>query len=306
MGLVGPRVESRGEEVVISGIAPFNLKQILESGQAFRWAGEDVFTGVVRARVLRVRQDGDELVLMSPVDDEAVHMVIRYFALDTDHASVERRLVERDAALERAVGFSPGLRLLRQDPWECLISFILSARNAIPLIRRTVEQIAATFGDPIAAEEGSEDPGAASFFSFPTPGRLSSASVLDLVECGAGFRSQYVKTAAERIASGDFSLAGLKDLGYERAKAKLTELRGVGEKIADCVLLFSLGFYEAFPIDVWMTRVMRYVYFGGRKVPIGVIAEFAHRRFGDLAGYAQQYLFHYARKKLADQLRGLE
>ncbi|MEW6228803.1 MAG: DNA glycosylase [Bacillota bacterium] len=301
-----PRIESRDEEVVISGIAPFNLKETLESGQAFRWAGEDVFTGVVRGRVLRVRQDGDELVLMTPVDDEAVHMVIRYFALDMDHASIERRLVEKDAALEWAVGFSPGLRLLRQDPWECLISFILSARNAIPLIRRTVEQIARTYGDPIVAEEGSEGPGTTCFFSFPTPGRLASASVLDLVNCGAGFRSQYVKVTAERIASGDFSLAGLKDLGYDKAKAKLMELRGVGEKVADCVLLFSLGFYEAFPIDVWMTRVMRYIYFGGRKVPTSVIAEFARRRFGDLAGYAQQYLFHYARKKLAAQLCGLE
>ncbi|MFZ5924364.1 MAG: DNA-3-methyladenine glycosylase family protein [Bacillota bacterium] len=305
---MSPGVESRGQEVVISGIAPFNLKETLESGQAFRWAGEDVFTGVVRGRVLRVRQDGDELVLMNPVDDEAVHMVIRYFALDMDHASIERRLVEKDAALECAVGFSSGLRLLRQDPWECLISFILSARNAIPLIRRTVEQMARTYGDPIATEDGSgsEGLGAACFFSFPTPGRLASASVLDLVKCGAGFRSQYVKATAERIASGDFSLAGLKDLGYERAKAKLMELRGVGEKVADCVLLFALGFYEAFPIDVWMTRVMRYIYFGGREVPASVIAEFAHRRFGDLAGYAQQYLFHYARKKLAAQLRGLE
>lgn len=306
--MASPRVESRGEELVISGISPFNLKETLESGQAFRWSGREVFAGVMGRRVVQLRQEADNLVLVHPLDDEAVCAVIRYFALDMDHASIERQLVEKDQALECAVEFAPGLRLLRQDPWECLISFIISARNAISLIRRTVENIARAHGDPIYHAAGGDlsGPGAACSFIFPTAGRLASASVLDIVKCGAGFRSQYVKAAAEKIASGDLNLARLRDLGYRRARAELMEVRGVGEKVADCVLLFSLGFYEAFPIDVWMTRVMRYIYFEGSKVPIPAIAEFAREKFGDLAGYAQQYLFHYARKKLGAEIRGLE
>ncbi len=292
----GPRVELRGSEALISGIAPFNLEETLKSGQTFRWSGQEVFTGVVRDRVYRVRQCADGLVLESPLDDAAIEATVAYFALDTDHASIERQLVERDPTLEPIVAFSTGMRVLRQEPWECLVSFILSARNAIPLIRRTVEGLSRAFGHPIDA----------SFFSLPTPGQLASANVLDLVRCGAGFRSQYVKSAAERVASGEFDLGALRGLGYRKAKERLMELRGVGEKVADCVLLFSFGFYEAFPIDVWMTRVMRYVYFDGKKVPVPEIAEFAHERFGELAGYAQQYLFHYARKKLADRIRGLE
>ncbi len=306
MSAEGPTIEPRGREVVIYGVEPFDLTQTLDSGQAFRWAaGRDVFTGVVRGRVVRIRQEGRDLVLLEPTDDEGVRMVVRYFSLDTDHAAIERRLAETDEWLARAVAAFPGLRLLRQDPWECLISFILSARNAIPLIRRAIERIASTYGDPIAPDgpPGGEAP---SFFAFPTAGQLACANVVDLVKCGAGFRSQYVKAAAERVASGDLNLATLKGLGYERAKARLMELRGVGDKIAGCVLLFSFEFHEAFPIDVWMTRIMRHVYFNGARVSPATIAEFARERFGELAGYAQQYLFHYARKELADEIRHLD
>ncbi len=310
MSSVRPKVESRGGRVVISGISPFDLKNTLESGQAFRWRTEDgVFTGVVRGRVIRAKQDGESLVLLGSVDDGLVHAAVRYFSLDVDHASIERQLTEKDHALRCAVMSFPGLRLLRQDPWECLVSFILSARNAIPLIRRAVEQIARTYGDSIAqgdAGASGANGGEGLHYSFPTPGQLASADVLDLVRCGAGFRSQYVKAAAERVACGDIDLGSLRGLCYEAAKESLMTLRGVGEKIADCVLLFSLGFYEAFPIDVWMTRVMRYFYFGGSKVSAATIAQFAQERFGDLAGYAQQYLFHYARNRLADEIRGLE
>lgn len=302
--MVRPLVRRCGGEVIISGISPFDLEETLTSGQAFRWTGCGTFTGVVRGRVIKVRQKGASLVLEAPVDDEGVQMVTEYFALDTDHAEIERLLCEKDDALKCAVGFAPGLRLLRQEPWECLVTFILSAHNAIPLIQRTVERIAGAYGDPIP----SSDPECAgdAHFGFPTPDQLARPGVAGIAGCGAGFRAPYVREAAERIASGSFDLPGLGKLAYADAKERLMELRGVGKKIADCVLLFSLGFYQAFPIDIWMTRVMRYFYFDGKKVPISTIAEFAGQRFGDLAGYAQQYLFHYARKKLASEIRGLE
>lgn len=306
-----PKIEACRDEVIISGIEPFDLKETLDSGQAFRWNEEDgVFTGVVRRRIIRARQIGDSLVLLGPACDEGIRLAVDYFSLDVDHADIERRLCAMDPIIECAVRSFPGLRLLRQEPWECLTSFILSARNAIPLIRRAVERIARTYGDPIVQEGGVLGGAGASGdgvrYSFPTPGTLASADVLDIVKCGAGFRSQYVKAAAERVSSGDIDLDGLRRLDYEDARARLMSLRGVGEKVADCVLLFSLGFYEAFPIDVWMTRVIRYFYFGGSKVSTATIAQFARKEFGGLAGYAQQYLFHYARKKLASELRGLE
>jgi len=314
VSLVVPKIEMRRDNAVISGISPFNLKETLESGQAFRWDLEDgVFTGVVRGRVIRAAQEGDSLVLIKPGSEEVIHLATDYFSLDVDQADIEERLRSMDPTLDSAVRSFTGLRLLRQEPWECLVSFILSARNAIPLIRRAVERIARAYGDPILQENddglpthGGRGSGQTSYYSFPTPGRLASADVLDLVRCGAGFRSQYVKAAAERVASGDIDLQALRSLGYEGAKERLMSLRGVGEKVADCVLLFSLGFYEAFPIDVWMTRVMRYVYFGGSKVSAATITQFARERFGELAGYAQQYLFHYARRKLASELRGLD
>ncbi|MGE5587000.1 MAG: DNA-3-methyladenine glycosylase family protein [Clostridia bacterium] len=309
--MIEPRIETHRDEVIVSGVSPFDLKETLESGQAFRWnAEDDAFVGVVRGRVLRATQRGDSLVLVGPADEEDIRLTVEYFSLDIDHASIERRLCEMDPVLECAVRSFTGLRVLRQEPWECLVSFILSARNAIPLIRRTVERIACAYGDPIVRDEGVRQDGNGSrktvYYSFPTPGRLASADVLDLVKCGAGFRSRYVKAAAEKVASGDIDLEGLRGLGYEAAKERLMSLVGVGEKVADCVLLFSLGFQQAFPIDVWMTRVMRYCYFGGSRVSTATIAHFARERFGDLAGYAQQYLFHYARRKLALELRAVE
>ncbi|MGE5594260.1 MAG: DNA-3-methyladenine glycosylase family protein [Betaproteobacteria bacterium] len=314
MSLVVPKIETRRDDVVISGISPFNLKETLESGQAFRWdVADGLFTGVVRGRVIRAVQEGDSLVLVRPGCEEVIRLAIDYFSLDVDQASIEERLCNTDPTLDSAVRSFSGLRLLRQEPWECLVSFILSARNAIPLIRRAVERIARAYGDPIFQEsddsvqtDDGSGPAQTPYYSFPTPGRLASADVLDLVRCGAGFRSQYVKAAAERVASGGIDFQALRTLGYEGAKEKLMGLRGVGEKVADCVLLFSLGFYQAFPIDVWMTRVMRYVYFGGSKVSAATIAQFARERFGELAGYAQQFLFHYARRKLAPELRGLD
>ncbi len=135
---------------------------------------------------------------------------------------------------------------------------------------------------------------------------LADADIEELLECRTGFKAPYIKEAAMRIASGDFDLYGVGDLEYPEAKKRLMEFKGIGNKVADCILLFAFGFYQAFPIDVWVTRIMRYLYFDSKKVPLRVISEFAHEKFGDLAGYAQQYLFYYARNMLGAEIRGLE
>lgn len=301
-------VESVGDDVRFSGIAPFSLKDTLLCGQAFRWHPTapdfSAFTGVVEGRVLSVRQEGESMILEGPADEDVVSMTRDYFALDVDLGDIERRLKEIDSAVQTAIDFAPGIRLLKQDPWEALVTFIISARNSIPLIRRSVELLAEKYGDPIPDEH--KGCACGEFFAFPRPEALAEASFDGLLECRVGFKVPYINEAAKKIASGEFDLYGIADLEYAEAKSKLMEFRGIGSKVADCILLFAFGFYNAFPIDVWVTRIMRYLYFDGKKVPLRVIHEFAQEKFGDLAGYAQQYLFYYAKHKLGAEIRGLE
>ncbi|NLJ60490.1 MAG: 8-oxoguanine DNA glycosylase [Firmicutes bacterium] len=301
-------VEVSGSDVRFSKISPFNLKDTLMCGQAFRWTSTGcdncAYTGVVKGKVLRVRQEHECLILEGPVDEDTRNMVMDYFALDVDLGEIENRLREIDPAVGVAIDFSPGIRLLRQDPWEAMVTFIISARNSIPLIRRSVELLAEKHGDPIP--QGHRGDACDLHFSFPDPGVLADADIEELLECRTGFKAPYIKEAAMRIASGDFDLYGVGDLEYPEAKKRLMEFKGIGNKVADCILLFAFGFYQAFPIDVWVTRIMRYLYFDSKKVPLRVISEFAHEKFGDLAGYAQQYLFYYARNMLGAEIRGLE
>ena len=303
-------VESIGDDVRFCGIAPFSLRDTLMCGQAFRWhstgTGNDVcaYTGVVKGKVLTVRQEDECLILEGPTDEDSVCMTRDYFALDVDLGEIESRLREIDPALGTAIDFASGIRLLRQDPWEAMVTFIISARNSIPLIRRSVELLAEKYGDPIPDRRNGE--ACEAYFSFPGPEALAGADIEGLLQCRTGFKAPYIREAAERIVSGEFDLSGVGDLEYAEAKSRLMDFRGIGNKVADCILLFAFGFYGAFPIDVWVTRIMRYLFFDGRKVPLRVISEFAHEKFGDLAGYAQQYLFYYARNKLGAEIRGLE
>ena len=301
-------MESDGCDVRFSRIAPFSLKDTLMCGQAFRWmsVSNDVsaYTGVVKGRVLKVRQEDECLILEGPVDEDTVRMTQDYFALDVDLGEIESRLRGIDPAVGTAIDFAPGIRLLRQDPWEAMVTFIISARNSIPLIRRSVELLSEKYGDPIP--RGRKGDASEAYFTFPSPGILAGAGIEELLDCRTGFKAPYIKEAAERIASGGFDLHGVGELEYAEAKSRLMEFKGIGNKVADCILLFAFGFYQAFPIDVWVTRIMRYLYFDSKKVPLRVISEFAHEKFGDLAGYAQQYLFYYARNKLGAEIRGLE
>lgn len=294
--------------VRFSGISSFSLKDTIQCGQAFRWkeAGPDnsSYIGVAKGRVLQVRQEDNCLILEGPINEDTVNMVMDYFALDIDLGRIEDQLREIDPLMDLAIDYAPGIRLLRQDPWEALVTFIISARNSIPLIARSVELLAEKYGDPIQNRCG--DGTSRRYYSFPTPEALSAAYIEGLLDCRTGFKAPYIKEASERIASGEFDLYGIRNMEYFEAKEKLMEIKGVGNKVSDCILLFAFGFYRAFPVDVWVTRIMRYFYFDSKKVPLRVISEFAYEKFGDLAGYAQQYLFYYGRNKLGAEIRGLE
>jgi N-glycosylase/DNA lyase len=208
-----------------------------------------------------------------------------------------------DAPMHDAVAACRGLRVLRQDPWECLASFILSSTKQIVQIRQIVSLLCERFGETTnCSVEPAARPGLATGrtlqFAFPTPEKIASATEIQLRNCKMGFRAPNLLAAARQIAGGKFDLEKIRKLDYPEARAELMKLRGVGGKIADCVLLFGYGFDSAFPIDVWIERALQRLYFPRRRAGEKCLRHFAATHFGPHAGFAQQYLFHYIRTKL--------
>jgi len=219
------------------------------------------------------------------------HWLTHYLQLDVDLGEVTRTFPD-DEPMRAAVLACRGLRLLRQDPWECLASFILSSTKQIVQIRQIAALLCQRYGEPLAVA-----PGCPPAFAFPSPARLARATEAELRACKMGFRAPYLLATARLIADGQCDLGRLHALPIETARAKLMQLPGVGRKIADCVLLFACGFDSAFPVDVWMMRALRQLYFPRRSVSRPRLHRFAATHFGPRAGYAQQYLFHYIRTK---------
>lgn len=275
---------------------PFDLAASLESGQAHRWRREgEWFTGVIQGSFVKIRQASfsaqgsarDVVEFRSEPWPEAALLprLQAYFRLDDDLNAVYQEICQ-DLRVAEMVGRYPGLRLLRQEPWECLIAYICSANNNIPRIHQMVEKLAESFGSPITLDGLVRH-------TFPTPQRLAQVSEGELRQLGLGFRARYIAPAAQAVADGSLDLAALAHAPYEEAKAPLMECPGIGPKIADCVLVFSLEKLEAFPIDVWVRRALGEWYFPGQKTPPDrVLLEWARQHFGRYAGYSQQYLFH--------------
>ena len=262
------------EIVLRINVSDFDLAATLECGQAFRWqrAPDGWFTGVVGRRALRVRQVGN--MLEGDVD-------AHYFALDVPLGKVFATFPDDDV-LQDAVKRHWGLRVLRQEPWETLASFIASSTKQIVQIRQIVAHLARRFGEHDA---------------FPPVEVIARASHRQLLDCKLGFRAKYLLAAARAIDSGAVRLDKLPVMDYERALEELMKLPGVGEKVAACTLLFSCGHDEAFPIDVWVERSLRRLYFPEKKVTHRELREFTRRHFGPYAGWAQQYLFFQERTR---------
>ena len=266
---------------------PLDLAATLESGQAHRWQRDgEFFSGVVYGHLLKVRQvpDGIEIFSSPELDANSKSMLASYFRLDDDLAAIYEE-INRDPRIDAMIRQYPGLRLLRQEPWECLAAFICSATSNIPRIAANMESMADAFGE-LRSLHGRVR------HTFPPAHKIAEAGEGALRELALGFRAKWLANAAIQVAEGALDLEAIRRLPYWKARARLTELPGIGAKIADCVLVFSLDKLEAFPIDRWVSRAVQEWYLNGQKMKYDDIVHWAHDYFGLYAGYAQQYLFH--------------
>lgn len=283
--------------VMLDHLDHFDIKQILESGQVFRFEkiAEHSFILNAKQKLIKIvqQEESSSAIFYNTNISEMDEVWSPYFDLETSYAYIANTLREKDPFMKQAVDFGKGIRILKQDPWEMLISFIISQNKSIPQIKTCIENISCAFGFPINEQTGQEK----NYYSFPTPKELSRATEEMLKECKVGFRAAYILDACHKVLNGDVILNDLYIMEREEAKEKLMTIKGVGPKIADCILLFAYGKTGAFPTDVWIKRVMEGVYFEGKEVKPEEIQKFAKEYFGSLCGYAQQYIFYYGREK---------
>lgn len=294
--------ENVQDGVRLSNLTSFNLYNTLECGQAFRW-NRDIdgwYIGVVGNELIRLRQVDSSVFVSTPVSHKGIQSVVKYFRLDTDHDAMEKEISCIDEHVARAVEFGKGLRIVRQPLWECIVSFIISARNAVPLIKRSVELLCERFGSKLCNQ-------GYTFYTFPKPEVLADADLDDIRACRVAYRAKYIKRTAELVASSEASLDALPHLSTPLAREQLMRLPGVGRKVADCVLLFALNRFEVFPVDVWIQRIMQYFYFDGKPTKLKDILEYAEENFREHAGYVQEYQYFYSRfdEKLKKTLQSL-
>ncbi len=264
----------------------FDLEKTLDSGQVFHWEKvEDGFCGTIGERAVYVEQRGDELRVTRGYGE----LVADYFALDHPLANICRSF-PRDPAMEAARKFCRGLRIIRQPKWECLATFICSSLKQVTHIRQISRKLRERFGD--ARKIGHHE-----LFTFPSAQRLGASSEKELRRCALGYRAKTLLATARLITSGPVDLEKMSALSDVDLREMLCKLPGVGAKIANCVMLFAYERLRAFPIDVWIERVLRQKYFpGARKLNAARLRTFTQEYFGEHGGYAQQYLFHYARR----------
>lgn len=282
----------------------FDLKGTLESGQVFHWVALEAggFRGLIDAQVYTIEQHGETLWItpgaatgssLGLSRETQAARVAHYFALDHPLEAIYASF-PREPVMDEATRFCRGIRIIRQPLWECLATFITSSMKQVKHIQQMSHAVRRRYGTPVAStEEGAE--GA---FLYPTPAQLAAADAAGLRECGLGFRAKSLLGAARAIAEGKADLHAIAHLPDAEALAALCRISGVGEKIANCVLLFAYERIRAFPIDVWIDRALRHHYFAGRKsVTPQQLTAFAASHFGPYGGYAQQYLFHHSRRQ---------
>lgn len=293
------------EYILIESIKNFKLKQIFECGQCFRFEKISDINYIVVAfeRVIELIEDGENILIYNSNESDVRDIWIKYFDLQRDYSDIKDEL-SKDDLLRKSVEFGTGIRLLNQDPFEILISFIISARNSIPSIMKTINKISTKWGTEILYK-------GKTYYAFPTIEQIKDATLEEVQETGASFRSKYIIDTIANVYSSKqamnqeslqkreelkkYDLDYIKSLNDDDCHKALQEFKGVGAKVADCIMLFSMEKYSAFPVDVWVKRAMIYFY-GAQDASLNKIRIFARNKFGKLSGFAQQYLFYYARE----------
>jgi N-glycosylase/DNA lyase len=261
----------------------FDLDLTLSCGQAFRWlSAKDGWQGVVEGNLIRIRQDHRKQTLIYEGTTEAC--ICRYFALDQDLNPILQTIIDRDPEIQGVIEDCRGLRILRQDPWECTLSFLIATYSNIPTIIKRIETLAHTLGRELISDD-------TVYYGFPGPESFSGVCGSSLNACRLGYRGPYLEETACRLARDPGWADRIRDQPYEVGRKELMRLRGIGPKAADCILLFAFQRYEAFPVDVWIRRIMqeRYPVLKGQSNE--AIRRFGQQRFGAYAGYAQEYLY---------------
>lgn len=283
------------EKYIIENQESFKMADIFDCGQCFRWNKQDdgSYIGVIKDAVVKVEQIDNKIIFSGESDGNFKEIINYYFDLNTNYTEYKNKLAKIDEYLFNSIEFGEGIRILRQDLWECIISFIISANNNIPRIKKIIERLSLNYGEKINFD-GKD------YYRFPTPEALSQASVEDLRNLGLGFRDKRIFNTTRMILQKEVNLETLPNLeNTNLMRDELLKLDGVGPKVADCILLFGLKRLDVFPIDVWVRRVMNDLYIHNEneeKVNKKELQKLAEEKFSDLSGLAQQYLFYWRRE----------
>ncbi len=272
--------------LIINDADSFNIEEILECGQCFRFEKIDELYYKITAygKVLNIKQSGSRVEMFPCTEREFENIWKKYFDMERDYNEIKIAISQNDEIMKRAVEYADGIRILNQEPFECLLSFIISQNNNIPRIKGIIERMSEKYGSRLECG-----------CLFPTLEELKNVSEEEFFELRMGFRAKYIRDCLDKLISGEVDLSKIDELDTEELLAMLLKIKGVGQKVADCTMFFSMGRREVFPIDVWVKRVMEHLYFEGQDTSVKNIHNFAKNKWGDYAGYAQQYLFYYAR-----------
>ncbi len=290
------KLTMKEQKIILQKVDSFKLKDIFECGQCFRWnlQEEGSYIGVIRQNVLKIKEEGENIIIEGIGNDKIAEIAEEYFDLKRDYTKIKERLTRIDKHMQTSIQYGQGIRLLNQDLWETILSFIISANNNIPRIKGIIERLCKKYGNKITWE-GKD------YFTFPTPEQLKDVTIKEYRELGLGFRDIRVYETTKKIISKQVDLEKMQENPNTfEVREQLLTLSGIGPKVADCILLFSnLKRLEVFPIDVWVRRVMNDLYIkeaDETKVSKKQIEKIATEKFGDLAGIAQQYLFYWRRE----------
>lgn len=282
-------IESFKDGIIVKDVENFELTHIFDCGQCFRWEKQEDgnYIGVAFERVIEVEKKDKDVIIYNCTEEDFENIWCSYFDLYRDYSTI-KEILHKDPILKSSIEFGKGIRILKQEPFEILISFIISANNRIPMIKRAINNISKKWGNEIEYKNRI-------YYTFPNVEKFKNCTIEELEQCGTGFRAKYIKDTIDRILNNEINLNYIKNLEDDMCHKELQNISGVGPKVADCVMLFSMGKYSAFPVDVWVKRAMQHFYLAP-DVSLKKMRDFARDKFGEFSGFAQQYLFFYARE----------